>query len=74
MTLRTSALSLLAIITDTTDLALLPYAHATCEIVNTCPNHPMLMLSLLGVALIHGLHTESKIFLHLFLTALMRSP
>jgi hypothetical protein len=34
----------------------------------------MLMLSLLGVALIHGLHAESKIFLRLFLTALMRSP
>jgi hypothetical protein len=34
----------------------------------------MLMLSLLGVALAHGLLTESKTFLRLFLTALIRSP
>ncbi|KAI0249582.1 hypothetical protein BJV78DRAFT_1283847 [Lactifluus subvellereus] len=49
-------------------------AHATSVIVDTCPNHPMLMLSLLGVALAHGLLTESKIFLRLFLTAMIRSP
>lgn len=34
----------------------------------------MLMLSLLGVALIRGLYTESKIFLRSFLTSLIRSP
>ena len=33
----------------------------------------MLMLSLLGVALNHGLYTESKTFLHLFLATLIRS-
>ncbi|KAH9969268.1 hypothetical protein BGW80DRAFT_1461750 [Lactifluus volemus] len=49
-------------------------AHATSIIVDTCPSHPMLMLSLLGVALAHGLLTESKTFLRLFLTALVRSP
>ena len=49
-------------------------AHATSVIVGTCPNHPMLMLSLLGVALAHGLLAESKIFLRLFLTAMIRSP
>ena len=49
-------------------------AHATSEIVVTCPDHPMLMLSLLGVALIHGLYAESKTFLRSFLTALFRSP
>jgi hypothetical protein len=49
-------------------------AHATSVIVDTCPSHPMLMLSLLGVALAHGLLTESKTFLRLFLTALIPSP
>ena len=49
-------------------------SHATSEIVDICPNHPMLMLSLLGVALTHGLYTESKIFLRSFLTSLIRSP
>jgi|SRR6267142_479664 len=36
----------------------------------TCPNRPMLILSLPGVASIHDLHTEFKI-LH---TALIHSP
>jgi len=49
-------------------------AHATSEIVGTCPNQPMLMLSLFGVALTHGLYAESKTFLRSFLTALFRSP
>ena len=50
-------------------------AHATSEIVEGCSSHhPMLMLSLLGVTLAHGLYTESKIFLRLFLTALFRQP
>ncbi|KAI9457418.1 hypothetical protein F5148DRAFT_347258 [Russula earlei] len=48
--------------------------HATSEIVDTCPGHPMLVLSLLGVALTHGLYTESKTFLRLFLATLIRSP
>ncbi|KAH9025663.1 hypothetical protein EDB84DRAFT_1440339 [Lactarius hengduanensis] len=47
-------------------------AHATSLVVDTCPNHPLLMLSLLGVALSHGLLTESEIFLRLFLIALIR--
>ncbi|KAF8267663.1 hypothetical protein EI94DRAFT_1283668 [Lactarius quietus] len=47
-------------------------AHATSVVIDTCPNHPSLMLSLLGVALSHGLLTESKIFLHSLLTALIR--
>ncbi|KAN0130290.1 hypothetical protein V8E53_011913, partial [Lactarius tabidus] len=47
-------------------------AHATSVVIDTCPNHPFLMLSLLGVALSHGLLTESKIFLRLFLTSLIR--
>ncbi|KAH9059006.1 hypothetical protein EDB87DRAFT_1810469 [Lactarius vividus] len=47
-------------------------AHATSLVIDTCPNHPLLMLSLLGIALSHGLLTESKIFLRLFLTALIR--
>ena len=47
-------------------------AHATSEIVDTCPSHPMLLLSLLGVTLSHGLYAESKTFLHLFLTTLIR--
>jgi hypothetical protein len=34
----------------------------------------MLMLSLLGVALTHGLYTESKTFLRLFLATLLRPP
>ena len=49
-------------------------SHTTSEIVETCPNHPMLMLSLLGVALTHGLYSESKIFFRSFLTSLIRSP
>jgi hypothetical protein len=49
-------------------------AHATSEIVGTCPNQPMLMLSLFGVALTHGLYAESKTFLRSFLTGLFRSP
>ena len=49
-------------------------SHATSEIIEICPNHPMLMLSLLGVALTHGLYAESKIFLRSFLTSLIRSP
>ncbi|KAH9957338.1 hypothetical protein BC827DRAFT_710872 [Russula dissimulans] len=48
--------------------------HATSEIVDTCPAHPMLMLSLFGVALTRGLYSESKTFLRLFLTSLIRSP
>ena len=48
-------------------------SHATSEIIDICPNHPMLMLSLLGVALTHGLYTESKIFLRSFFTSLIRS-
>ncbi|KAI9455231.1 hypothetical protein BJY52DRAFT_656285 [Lactarius psammicola] len=47
-------------------------AHATSVVIDTCPNHPLLMLGLLGVALSHGLLTESKIFLRLFLIALVR--
>ncbi|KAI0279909.1 hypothetical protein BGY98DRAFT_383693 [Russula aff. rugulosa BPL654] len=47
-------------------------AHATSEIVDTCPSHPMLLLSLLGVTLSHGLYAESKTFLRLFLTTLIR--
>ena len=47
-------------------------AHATSEIVDMCPSHPMLLLSLLGVTLSHGLYTESKTFLRLFLTTLIR--
>ena len=48
-------------------------AHATSEIVDTCPSHPMLMLSLLGVALNRGLYAEAKTFLRLFLATLIRS-
>lgn len=48
-------------------------AHATSEIVDTCPSHPMFMLSLLGVALTRGLYAESKTFLRLFLATLVRS-
>ena len=47
-------------------------AHATSEIVDTCPGHPMLLLSLLGVALSNGLYAQSKTFLRLFLTTLIR--
>src|SRR6266404_1822287 len=41
-------------------------------VVDTCPNHPSLMLSLLGVALSHDLLAESKIFLRLFLISVIR--
>ncbi|KAH9168247.1 hypothetical protein EDB89DRAFT_1992706 [Lactarius sanguifluus] len=41
-------------------------AHATSLVIDTCPNHPLLMLSLLGVALIRGT------FLRSFLIALIR--
>ncbi|KAH9026674.1 hypothetical protein EDB83DRAFT_2425014 [Lactarius deliciosus] len=47
-------------------------AHATSLVIDTCPNHPLLMLGLLGVALSHGLLTESEIFLRSFLIALIR--
>ncbi|KAI9437459.1 hypothetical protein H4582DRAFT_1815640 [Lactarius indigo] len=47
-------------------------AHATSLVIDACPNHPLLLLSLLGVALSHGFITESKIFLRLYLTALIR--
>ncbi len=33
-------------------------AHATSMVVDSCPNHPSLMLNLLSVALFHGLLTE----------------
>ena len=47
-------------------------AHATCEIVDTCLNHPMSMLSPLGVSFIHGL--TRNLTCPLSLTALIRSP
>jgi hypothetical protein len=47
-------------------------AHATCEIVDACLNHPMSMLSPLGVSFIHGL--TRNLTCPLSLTALIRSP
>ena len=47
-------------------------AHATSEIVDACPSHSTLLLSVLGVTLSHGLYAESKTFLRLFLTTLIR--
>ncbi len=40
--------------------------------MDTCPSHPLLILSLLGVTLSLGLYAESKTFLRLFLTTLIR--
>jgi len=48
--------------------------HTTSEIVDDCSNHPVLMLSPIGVALVHDRYTESKVLLRSLLIFLIRSP
>ncbi|KAI0266980.1 hypothetical protein BC834DRAFT_969029 [Gloeopeniophorella convolvens] len=49
-------------------------AHATCVIVETCPNQSLLMLALLGISISHGLLHESTTFLRGLLTSIIRPP